>query len=410
MVSLRLLLASALLGATSLVSAQIDWTECDVPDFTGLVGDGNGGGGGWCASKWKQGILINSIRAQADSLSLRGLRIGFTDNTYVDVGAPWSTGGREGEIRWDPLNDRIKSVETWATGWVGGMGRLIMETTNDGRFDAGNDHSGSMGNRLNIGSGMLIGMRGRHGGTEGAIDNLEFMFANSNPREYRLDSMTLTPSIDEINQRESNGERGLKVESLNVVHFINRTPGEMTAGITGTREESESTEYSQSVSTTFGLSLGFEMSYSVGLPGAATLGGTISSSFSWEQSTQKTDTRGSSHSTTSGYSGEITVEPNTAARCTAFSLSGELDIKWSGTNVVVFEDDSEWHYQSGGDYNTVSTSQAWVTCEPEELTEAEDAEANGARVEDPRTVDLGGPALPSRRQMGPVKRLSGKKN
>jgi hypothetical protein len=134
----------------------------------------------------------------------------------------------------------------------------------------------------------------------------------------------------------------------------------------------------------------------------------MSTEFSWEQSEEETSTTGKSYSNVAGYSGEITLEPFTAGRCTAFSLTGELDVKWTGTNVVVFEDDSEWHYQSGGDYTTVGSSQAWVNCELEEMTEAEDAEANGERVEDPRAVDLGGPALPQRRQMGPVKRLTGK--
>jgi hypothetical protein len=410
MVTLRSLLTGLALGASSLVSAQgFDWSECDTPDFTMLDGDGNGGGGGFCASQWKQGILINSIRAKADGLSLRGLRIGFTDNTFVEVGAQWSTDGREGTVSWDPLKDRIISIETWATGWANGLGRLVMETSNGQRFDAGNNHSGHMGKSLNRGSGMLIGVRGRHGGTGGAIDNLEFIFAKSNPRSYELRDMSLSPSIDEINQRASNGDRGLKVDSLAVVHFVNKTPNEMTAGLEGTREKKVSTSFTQSRGTTFGLGVGFEVSTTIGIPEVADVTATLSTQFNWEERQDQSTTKGTEINNVLKYSGQTTLDPNSAARCSAFSLTGNLEVKWLATNVVVFEDNTEWHYHSEGEHQTVESTEAWVVCEPEELTAAEDAKANGERVEDPRTVSLGGPALQSRRQMGPVKRLSAKK-
>lgn len=83
---------------TSVLAQEIAYAECDAPSFANVVYDGDGKGGGFCASKWKQGILISSIRAKADSDGVRGLKIGFTDNTFVEYGAQWSTHDREGTV------------------------------------------------------------------------------------------------------------------------------------------------------------------------------------------------------------------------------------------------------------------------------------------------------------------------
>lgn len=56
---------------------------------------------------------------------------------------------------------------------------------------------------LDVGNaGMLLGIAGRSGES---IDRLDFIFTKEKVKSRSIEDMTLTPDIDEINLRESNG-------------------------------------------------------------------------------------------------------------------------------------------------------------------------------------------------------------
>lgn len=190
------------------LSEGFDASECDVPDFA--VSDASGesdGGDPFCASKWKAGTLIKHVRAKADGDGVRGLRIVFTDDDVVEVGAQIGTDeDKEGEIEIDPLNDTFTNIQTWSNGWHGCIGRLVVETSGGQSFDVGNGKDkDEAGKTVDLGkSGMLIGIKGRHGGTTGAIDNIEFMFAREKIVERAITDMELSPSVDELNARTAN--------------------------------------------------------------------------------------------------------------------------------------------------------------------------------------------------------------
>lgn len=73
---------------------------------------------------------------------------------------------------------------------------------------------------------------------------------------------------------------------------------------------------------------------------------------------------------------------------------------------MVFEDDTIWSWPSEGQYESTESTEAWVSCDPEDLKDVEKAQERGEHVYTPGPVDLGGPKLKARRRMGPAKRVA----
>jgi hypothetical protein len=73
-------------------------------------------------------------------------------------------------------------------------------------LDAGNWHAvNEQGDNVDVGkSGMLIGIKGRHTGGEGNINQLTFIFAKEAIEERSIEEMELIPTLDEINKKQTN--------------------------------------------------------------------------------------------------------------------------------------------------------------------------------------------------------------
>jgi hypothetical protein len=51
---------------------------------------------------------------------------------------------------------------------------------------------------------MLIGIKGRHTGEDGNINQVTFIFAKETVQERSIEEMELIPSLEEINKKRTN--------------------------------------------------------------------------------------------------------------------------------------------------------------------------------------------------------------
>lgn len=116
--------------------------NCEHTDYIHAAGEGSETGGfGFCGSKYKEGILVKALEAQADHNGVRGLIVTFSDNSYEQYGHMEFSGADHAlrqKAEFDPLVDTVTKVEIWANGDNHGdgraVGRLLFETSNGGKI------------------------------------------------------------------------------------------------------------------------------------------------------------------------------------------------------------------------------------------------------------------------------------
>jgi hypothetical protein len=116
--------------------------NCEYTDYIHAAGEGSETGGfAFCGSKYKEGILVNSLEVQADDNGVRGMIVTFTDNSYEQYGQMEFDGvdhSRRHKAEFDPLVDTVTKAEIWANGNNHNdgraLGRLVFETSNGGRI------------------------------------------------------------------------------------------------------------------------------------------------------------------------------------------------------------------------------------------------------------------------------------
>ena len=116
--------------------------NCERTDYIHATGEGSESGGyAFCGSKYKEGILVKALEAQADDNGVRGIIVTFTDNSYEQFGEMEFKDvdySRRQKAEFDPLVDTVTRAEIWANGDNHhdgrAVGRLVFETSNGGRI------------------------------------------------------------------------------------------------------------------------------------------------------------------------------------------------------------------------------------------------------------------------------------
>lgn len=148
MVSASKLTSTAYLGLLSLLApvayAKGDWEigfpreNCDVTDYSHVVGAGSTTEGyAFCASRFKEGVLIKSIEVQGDPNTIRGMVVTFSDNSYEEFGMMDFEDvdyNRRTKIEFDATADTVSKVQLWPNGWNNhddqAVGKILMDVSN----------------------------------------------------------------------------------------------------------------------------------------------------------------------------------------------------------------------------------------------------------------------------------------
>lgn len=147
------------------------------------------------------------IEVRADVDAVRYLRVGFTDGTEIIRGVAVGDDGhqRYGTIRWDPFNDHFLTFSLWDGGWNGGVGRIVLETSNlcgttTCKIDVGKYwDSPPAEQKVDLGPsgrGMLLGFFGASGDD---LDGLQPLITKTAPQGAVLNNMVVKPSFEDLN-------------------------------------------------------------------------------------------------------------------------------------------------------------------------------------------------------------------
>ena len=292
-------LPTALAAATPLVRRQansgLPEDQCLTPGFAVSTGAGSSEGGvAFCASKQGEGFLINRIEAKADSESLAYVEIEFTDGHTISFGD--DRGDREGEVRWDPEVDEVEEVIIWDGGSNGdthdgnAVAGIVIELSSGASMEVKSDYAEGSGIKLDTGrAGLLLGMHGRHGGSSqemdghpGCIDRLDFVFSKRKIKSKRIDNLKYTPDPEDINELGTNEDRGFSIKSYDAVEFQNELSNDAGIRFQVQQSETNTKQWTSTLSNMFGMSAGMEVSTSWGMP--ELIGGELSFSteMKWE--------------------------------------------------------------------------------------------------------------------------------
>lgn len=155
------------------IAANIQWT-------------GGPGGARYCATKWKQGIVITGVEVYASNKAVEAIQFFYSDGSNSpQFGEPNEE--KKARMDWDPSVDSLSLVKTWGNGRGKWLGRVYMRTKTGKELDMGKDTSGQDTYEHSVESGILLGAFGNSGDS---IDSLGLLFLKS-----KIDKMTVSEVV-----------------------------------------------------------------------------------------------------------------------------------------------------------------------------------------------------------------------
>jgi len=104
------------------IAANIQWT-------------GGPGGERFCATKWKQGIVITGVEVYASGKAVEAIQFFYSDGTNSpQFGEPNEE--KKQRLDWDPSVDSLSLVKSWGNGRGQYLGRLYMRTKTGKELDS----------------------------------------------------------------------------------------------------------------------------------------------------------------------------------------------------------------------------------------------------------------------------------
>lgn len=186
--------ATCLLGLTGFTTAD----DCENGPWTDVSSTGTGGGGSrYCATKWKDGIVITGVEIWASTKAVRAVQFYYSDGTNSDLFGKID-GDRHGRMDWDPALDGISQVKTWGDGRGQYLGRIQIRTKKGAELDVGKDTNGQATFETKVNSGIMLGVFGM---SSDLIDNLGFLFLKSTIDKITIDDVVFDETPEQLNAR-----------------------------------------------------------------------------------------------------------------------------------------------------------------------------------------------------------------
>jgi hypothetical protein len=170
----------------------------------------------FCDTKWKNGVLICGIQTWANKYHQRGFRMKYSDDTWGPVhgtvmqeyeGDNWTGDYAKNTIEWDcskPLQD-IRMISNYpgfgkygSEGVSDAVGGIRLTAPGGVEYNVHGDIGSFSGTTFGLGSGFLVGARGRSGGF---LDTLEWRLLASPVQSAEIKSMKFKKDLNTVNKQ-----------------------------------------------------------------------------------------------------------------------------------------------------------------------------------------------------------------
>ena len=309
-----------ILGVTALfASAAQAASDCDRGPWAKVSHTGGHGGAGFCATKFKEGVVITGVEVWANTKAVRAIQFFYSDGTNSKQ---WGIvdGDRRAKLNWDPASDGISQVKTWGNGRGQYLGRVQIRTRSGKELDVGKDTSGQDTFESDVGSGIMLGAFGASGDV---IDRLGFLFLKSKVEKVTIDDIKFKETPEELNKRR----QGLEMLTIDYAdHTHTHSNATQNFKFEKSTEQTVSKKYSNTGTSTFGFSQAFEISGKI-----LDLGGSSTTTLSYEYSKSSTEEIGKDSKVTLSYAVETELQPGQRVYCRAQAMRGTYKGSYSST-------------------------------------------------------------------------------
>ncbi|KAF1997078.1 hypothetical protein P154DRAFT_565573 [Amniculicola lignicola CBS 123094] len=334
-------------GLTSVVKANDCW---DGP-FAGLSQTGGGGGGEFCDTKWKEGVVVTGFEAWANSKNVRAFQLYYSDGSNSRLYGKID-GDKHARIDWDPAVDSISQIRTWGNGRAESLGRVQIRTKAGKELDVGKDTNGQDTFETEIGTGIMMGA---FGGSGDYIDRLGFSMLRGKIDKISIDDVVFDEDPEALNARME----GLKTVTLDYADHTNDHPeANETFSFGKTETRTASKKFSSTASHTFGWSNAIELSGKI-----LDLGASSTTTLKYEYSKATTEESTTETSVTLTYTVATALKPGQRVFCRATAMYGEYDGDYASTVNIWLEDGFTFGFKSGGNMKQIQWSDASSVCQ-----------------------------------------------
>lgn len=353
------MLGKYLLGAVALFAGISTATDCDSgPWNAGNINwVGGDGGGAFCETKWKAGVVITGVDVYATGDGVEALQFYYSDGTS---GNQWGqVNGHEAakSLHWDPTKgESIQQLRMWGNGVGTRLGRVYLRTSTGATLDAGKDTSGQKVYEKPVDSGVMLAAFGKCGDS---IDNLGLIFMKSTVASVQVTNTKFADTPDELNKKQE----GLQMCSVDTAIYTNANSQNGTYLFQGQDSRTTSKTYTVDNTNTFGFSEAIEIGTEGGLPGLIDINfkSTTTLSYGYSNSKSESSSTTSTHSLTYNLGGPIVTGEVTY--CQAVVMLGTYDGKFTCTVVMQLADGSNFSFASQGTMKQVAYSNVQATCQ-----------------------------------------------
>ncbi|KAF2792567.1 hypothetical protein K505DRAFT_418383 [Melanomma pulvis-pyrius CBS 109.77] len=341
-----------LLGAACLLfgaaQAQDDCGEGPWQDVSYTGGDG---GGRFCATKWKAGVVVTGVEVWADKGSVRAVQFYYSDGTNSQQ---WGKvdGDKHARLDWDPAVDGISQIKTWGNGRAQYLGRVFIRTKKGAELDVGKDTSGQDTFETNVASGIMLGAFGSCGDR---IDNMGFLFLKSKIEKITIDDVVFSETPEMLNARME----GLETVILDYADHTNANTAAtetFTFGKTDTKSTTKS--FSNTATNSFGWSTATELSGKI-----LDLGASSTTTLKYDYSKATTEESSTTNTVMLTYSVATVLAPGQRTFCRATAMSGTYKGDYTSTVNIWLEDGTTFGFEQEGTMEQVNWSKASSVCQ-----------------------------------------------
>ena len=347
------------LGAAALFAGIATATDCDSGPWNpgNINWVGGDGGGAFCETKWKAGVVVTGLDVYATSDDIEAVQFYYSDGTS---GNQWGqVNGKEPakSIHWDPTKgETIAQLRMWGNGVGTRLGRVYLRVSSGATLDAGKDTSGQKVYEKPVDSGVMLGAFGKCGD---AIDNMGILFMKSKVSAIKVTDTKFSDTPDELNKKA----QGLQTCSVDTASFTNKNTNNNTFLFQGQDSRTTSKTYSVDNTNSFGFSEAIEIGTEGGLPGLIDINfkSTTTLSYGYSNTKSESSTTSSTHALTYNIGGPLSSGEVTY--CQAIAMFGTYDGKFTCTVQMQLEDGSTFSFASQGEMKQVAYSDVQASCQ-----------------------------------------------
>ncbi|KAF2497287.1 hypothetical protein BU16DRAFT_355726 [Lophium mytilinum] len=331
----------------------------------------------YCAMQFNQGQLINRLEVWSSDHHVRGFRVHYTNGDTTTIGTQTND---YHDLIWDVNQVSILRAIGQQAGEESG---LYIKLTDGRDLKAGVPSNWKDDNAGTQSHGALIGLGAKFDDDKPWIKAITIQTLKETSTNSRIHDVVFHPSVDELNGRSTNADRGLDPQALKNGHYFNdRGTDPITIGFEG--REMVETSKSWTTTTANDFHLGYKTEIGSEIGGiAAKVDWKIGSDLFWEHHNETSTLQGESKQDWLVYNVQTVVKPGQAVHVWAWSIKGNMKVDYTAQMTVTWSNGKELTFGTAGTLDQISYSDAWVHVEDETIEAAQAAinSGDGTRID-----------------------------